>query len=301
MRRLFRPIAIALALLVLAPATGALAVTIQVVVNGVPITSYDIDQRVALQQISGQTPNRTTATNELIDELVQLGEAIRLGVPISSARVDAAYASIAAQVGMGVSQFDAALRQSGVDPESLKRRLQAQIAWSSLMQARIQMNAAVRQQDVTDAMLAAGRQTETIREYRLQQIVFVVPAGSSSAFVTQRRNEAEAFRQRFTGCDNTLALAQPLRDVVVLDIGRDLSRLTGTQAEAVEGTAAGRTTRPEQTGRGIEIIAVCAVADVAGNEAARNQIQNQLLIERGEEIGLEYLAELRARAIIIRM
>jgi peptidyl-prolyl cis-trans isomerase SurA len=300
MRRFLRPLAIVLAVLFIVPAGNAFAITIVAVVNGVPITSYDVGQRVALQRISGQTPSNSSATNELIDELVQLGESIRLGVNIPQSQIDSAFASIAGQVQMNISQFNEALRQSGIEPESLKRRLQAQIAWSVLMQNRIQINPGVRQDDVTAALLAQGRQTETVREYRLQQIIFVIPGEASTAVVNQRRSEAEAFRQRFAGCDGALAQAASLRGVVVVDIGRSASRLNQAQRDALETTQAGRTTRPERTSQGIEVIAVCSVTEVAGNEAARVDITNQLIIERGEQIGEDYLAELRARAIIQR-
>jgi len=300
MRRFLRPLAIVLAVLFIVPAGNAFAVSIVAVVNGVPITSYDVEQRVALQRISGQTPSNASATNELIDELIQLGESIRLGVNIPQSQIDSAFASIAGQVQMSIPQFNDALRQSGIEPESLKRRLQAQIAWSVLMQNRIQINPGVRQDDVTAALLAQGRQTETVREYRLQQIIFVIPGDASTAVVNQRRSEAEAFRQRFAGCDGSLAQAASLRAVVVVDIGRNASRLNQAQRDALETTQAGRTTRPERTSQGIEVIAVCSVTEVAGNEAARVDITNQLIIQRGEQIGQEYLAELRARAIIQR-
>ncbi|MGD9740551.1 MAG: hypothetical protein AB7O56_06560 [Bauldia sp.] len=300
MRRLFRTAAVALGLLVAAPVTSAFAITIEAVVNGVAITSYDISQRVALQQISGQSPSAATAEQELIDELIQISEAVRLGLRITNAQIDAAYAQIAAQVGLPVSQFNQALLQAGVAPDTLRRRLQAQIAWQNLLQARIGQGNAVRQEDVTAALLAAGRQNATVREYRLQQVIFVLPQGASSGLVGQRRNEAEAFRQRFGGCDNTLAQAAALREVVVVDIGRDVSRLTSAQAADVEETNAGRMTRPQQTSRGIEVIAVCSITEVAANENARMEIQNELLIERADTVGQEYLAELRARAVIQR-
>jgi peptidyl-prolyl cis-trans isomerase SurA len=300
MRRSLRPLAIILAVLFIVPAGSAFAITIVATVNGVPITSYDVEQRVALQRISGQTPSNSSATTELIDELVQLGESIRLGVNVPQAQIDAAFASIAGQVDMNISQFNDALRQSGIEPESLKRRLQAQIAWSILMQNRLQTNPGIRQDDVTAALLAQGRQTEMVREYRLLQIIFVAPADASAAAINQRRSEAEAFRQRFGGCDTALAQASALRGVVVVDIGRNADRLTSAQRDALDTTEAGRTTRPERTSQGVEIIAVCSVTQVAGNEAARVDITNQLILERGEQIGEDYLAELRARAIIQR-
>ena len=208
MTRLSRPaIACVLFLLAAIPGSQAFAVTIEVVVNGVPITSYDVSQRVALLQVAGQGGGTTTATNQLIDEAIQITEAAQLGIVVSQRQVDDAYASIAQQVGMGVSQFASALRESGVAPDTLKQQIRAQIYWSILVQSRLQTNPAIRQEDVTAALLAQGGGDQTIRQYRLQQIIFVVPQGSSNAYVNQRRSEAEAFRQRFTGCENTLAQA----------------------------------------------------------------------------------------------
>ena len=301
MTRPFRPlIAGAIFLLALIPAGVALAVTLAVVVNGVPITSYDIDQRVALLTISGQNASRTNATNQLIDEAIQVTEAQRLGVTVSEQQVSSAFANIAQQVGMGVGEFEGALRQAGVAPETLRASLRAQIYWSILVQARMQITPAIRQDDVTAQLLAQGGANETIREYTMQRIIFVVPDGASTAYVNQRRSEAQAFRQRFTGCENTLAMAVNLTDVTVRDIGRDMSQLNQAQRDAVQGTAAGRTTGPERTTLGIEIVAVCDVVEVQANEAARTEIQQELLINQGEAIGQDYLAELRERAIIIR-
>lgn len=290
----------ALVLLALVPASHAFAVTLEVVVNGVPITSYDIAQRVALQRVSGQTASTNAATNQLIDESIQVSEALRLGVRVSQQQIDAAFASIAQQVGMSVSQFSAALREAGVTPDTLKQQVRAQIYWSILIQARLQTNPVVRQDDVTAALLAQGGANQTVRQYRLQQIIFVVPQGSSNNYVNQRRSEAESFRQRFSGCENSLTRAQNLRDVTVRDLGRDVSQLSQTQFQSVQSTSAGRTTRPERTSRGIEIVAVCSVTEVQANEQARTEIQNELLIDQGEQIGQDYLAELRENAIIIR-
>jgi peptidyl-prolyl cis-trans isomerase SurA len=298
--RRFRPLALCILLLAaMLPVRGALAVTIEVVVNGVQITSYDIQQRVALLRISGQTPSTSVATNQLIDEIIQIQEALRLGITVRQSQVDAAFASIAQQVGMGVGQFEGALREAGVEPNSLKRQIQAQIYWSLLVQARLQTTPAINQQAVTEALLAQGAANQTVREYQMQQIIFVVPANSTNAYVNQRQNEANAFRQRFTGCENTLAQTLSLRDVTVRELGRDTTALTQVQLQAVQSTQAGRTTSPARTSRGIELIAVCSITEVAANEQLRTDLQNQLLIDLGPQVGQAYLAELRERAVII--
>ena len=297
--RPIRPLALIIFLLAaFVPLKGAFAVTIEVVVNEVPITSYDIQQRVALMRISGQNPSTSAATNQLVDEVIQIGEAIRLGISVGQSQIDAAFAGIAEQVGMGVRQFEGALREAGVQPETLRRQIQAQIYWSLLIQARLQTAPAVNPQAVTEAVLAEGG-AGTVLEYQMQQIIFVVPQNAGNALVNQRQREANALRQRFNGCENTLALTQNLNDVTVRDIGRDTGVLTATQRQALQSTQAGQTTQPERTTLGVEIIAVCTITEVAANEQARAEVANQFLIDLGAQIGEDYLAELRERAIII--
>ncbi len=290
-----------LACLVLAGAwQSAFAADIKVLVNGEPITSYDIAQRVAMQKISGQRASNSAAVEELINEAVQLSEARRRGITVPQPQIDAAFASIATQVKMTPAQFTRALAGAGVNADSLKNRIRAQIAWGQLMQGRMQ-RAAVNRQDITNELLARGDAAQTMKEYTLQQIIFVAPKGSSAGVYAQRRREAESFRQRFRGCDNALQQARGLRNVVVRDLGRrDTTQLGGAQGEEIGKTRTGSATRPRQTDQGIELVAVCAVREVRSNAAARAEIENRLLVAQSETVGKEYLDELRGKAIIER-
>ena len=155
---------------------------------------------------------------------------------------------------------------------------------------------------MTTALLAKGDpQSLKTKEFTLQQIVFVVPSGSAAATYDQRRREAEAFRQRFQGCDKTLAQAKDLTGVVVKDLGRrDSTELGGgADSEAIRNASAGSTLRPTQSPQGIEIVAVCDVKEIQSAAAARVQIQNQLFQKQSEGIAATYLKELRARATIV--
>lgn len=287
-----------LGLMLIALAAPAGAAEIKVLVNGQPITSYDISQRVAMQRISGQPASSKAATDELINEAVQMTEARRAGITVPQPQVEEAFNNIAAQVRMAPRQFTQALAQAGVDADVLRNRLRVQIAWQTLMQARMQ-RATVRQQDITSELLSRGDAARTMKEYRLQQIVFVVPRGSSAALYAQRRREAEAFRQRYRGCDNALAQARALRGVVVRDIGRrDSTQLAGPQGQEIAKAREGRAISPVQTDQGIELLAICEIRDIQSTAAARAEIENKLLTEQGETIGKEYLDQLRGRAVI---
>lgn len=299
MKRLFRPLlAVALAVASLGLPSTAFAVSIVVVVNGQPITDYAIQQRVALMRISGQEASTSAATDQLIDEALQLQEAETRGVTVAASQVESAFSSIAQQVNLSVSQFNQALRESGVEPETLRTRLRAQIAWSGVMQSLVQNSATVRQEDITAQLIARGGEVSTVQEFLLQPIVFVIPAGSSNSTIEQRRSQAESYRRNFAGCDSAIQQAQGIRDVAVLDIiRRDSSQLTD---EAVLSTPVGGTTAPQRTEDGYQLIAVCAITEVQANEAARNEIANELMLEQGEQVGQDFLAELRQSAVIQR-
>ena len=274
--------------------------SIPVLVNDQPITRYDISQRARLMSLGGTKGGEKAATEDLIDETLKMYEAAKRGVQIPDGPVDAAYASIARNLKMTPDQLSKALAAQGIDDTSLKKRVRAQMTWEQLVQRRAQLTAQIKTADVTQALLAKGDPSAmTTTEYALQQIVFVVPSGSPSGLYGQRRREAEAFRQRFAGCDKSLEQAQQLRGVVVKEIGRrDTSQLGGPEGEEIQKTPAGKAAPPMQTDQGIELIAVCSTRAIQSTAAVRAEIQDELFLKQSSELGKEYLQELRDRAII---
>ena len=273
---------------------------IPVLVNDQPITRYDVDQRARLMRLGGAGGTKKAATEELINEKVQMIEAARRRFTVADAQVDQAYASIAKSLKLSLSQLNQALRAEGVNPKSLKSRLRAQISWGQLVQARTQAESRLSSQELTDALLEQGDPDQiTLTEFYLQQIVFVVPSGSKTARYTQRRNEANAFRSRYKGCETALDQARLLKAVVVKDIGRRSSdQLAGPQGEDIRATQAGKTAKPNQTDQGIELIAVCSRREIQSSSAVRAEIQNKYAIAQSENLGADYLKELREAAII---
>ncbi len=274
--------------------------SIAVLVNEQPITNYDIEQRRKLMALGGAKATAKSATDELIDETLQLYEGRKRGIKAPDAQVEGAYASIAQNLKLNPSQLTKALGERGINSSSLKNRLRAQITWQQLVQRRTQATATIKTEDVTSAILAKGDPNQlTMTEYMLQQIVFVVPQGSSGALYSQRRREAEAFRQRFKGCDSSLEQAKQLRGVVVKNIGRrDTTQLGGPEGEDIKKTPAGKAASPTQIDEGIELIAVCSTKQIQSTAAARAEVTNDLYIKQAKDLGKDYMAELRKAAII---
>jgi peptidyl-prolyl cis-trans isomerase SurA len=278
------------------------ASSIRVKVDDQPITTYDIAQRTRLFQMTGVKGGEKAATEELIDETLQFIEAAKLGMSVSDARVQAAIDDIAARVKMSSAQLTKALAGQGVDIETLRRRIKAQMVWGQLVQMRMRMHGgSVKGSDVTAAMFAEkGSQDIQTTEYTLKPVIFVVPGGASAALDNQRRREAEAFRGRFAGCDGLAQQVTQLKGVVVRStIRRTSEELEGSsEAADIKETPPGRLTRPRKTEDGYTLLAVCTAKPIQSNAAARVQAESKLIEEVNKDLGKDYLAELRKKAVI---
>ncbi len=295
------------ALLVLSPIAAASpsfsASSIAVKVDDQPITTYDIQQRTRLLQMTGVPGGQKAATDELIDETLQFIEAAKMGVVVSDARVDVAIEEIATRVKMTPTTLAKALSEQGVDIASLKRRIKAQMVWVQLVQMRMRLRGgSVKSSDVTAEMFSeSGGQGEIkTNEYTLRPVIFVVPKGSSSGYDQQRRREAEAFRGRFQGCDTLAEQTRQLKEVVVRPtIRRTSEELQGSpDGREIEQAGAGRLTRPQRSEDGYVLLAVCTAKEIQSNAAARVQAENRLIDELNKDLGKDYLAELRDKATI---
>lgn len=276
--------------------------SIRVVVNGDIITSYDIAQRARLLPLFGVKGGEKAATEDLIDETLKIQEARKLGLRIPDSRVNLAFVAMGKDRKLSETRLVQELGRMGIAAETMKRWIKAQMTWRELVQARVRREGKVKAADIMSAMLdKSGTDETTLTEFRLQQIIFVVPGGSSANYIAQRRREAEAFRQRFPGCDNSLAQAKTLKGVVIRDLGRrDSSQLRGGQGDEIQNTALGKTTRPFQSDNGIELVAVCSKRDIQSDSAARAEVETKLQLEQAKELGQDYLKQLRDAAIIQR-
>jgi peptidyl-prolyl cis-trans isomerase SurA len=276
--------------------------SIRVKVDDQPITSYDIQQRTRLLQMTGVPGGQKAATEELIDETIQFIEAAKMGISVSDGRVDVAIEDISNRLKMTPKQLAQALAEQGVDIATLRRRIKAQMVWGQLVQMRTRLKGgSVKGSDVTAAMFAesGGDKIETI-EYTLKPVIFVVPKGSSGGYDAQRRREAEAFRGRFRGCDTLVDQARELKEVVVRPtLRRTSEELQGSpDGRDIQEAGAGKLTRPQRSDDGYVMLAVCTAKEIQSNAAARVQAENELMADLNKDLGKDYMAELRKKAVI---
>ena len=280
----------------------ARAQQVAVIVNGAPITTYDIDQRTRFNMLAThKSQTRQEVIQELIDEKlkVQIGERYKLDVTDSD--VDSSYASIAQKMHISSQQLTASLAHSGVDAQTLKAKIRSDIAWQQIVRGKFQSALQIRDKDVS-AKLAASNQSdkkEVGYEYTLRPILFIVQPGSSEAAIDGRKREAEQLRARFENCNSGLAFARALRDVAIRDpIVKTSADLAPEYRKMLDELDVGKLTSPDATPQGIQMFALCARKENQADAAATKEVRDQMFAEQFQAKSKRYLEVLRKSAMI---
>lgn len=267
-------------------------------VTGEPITAYDIEQRTRLNTITG---GKARARQEVIDELIndklKILAGKRYSLNISDTDVDNAMANIARGAGLTADQFAKQLERAGVNPNTLKARLKADLTWGQIVRGRFATSLQVGEKDIFEAQGSESREVGI--EYTLHPITFVVPRGSGANVVEARRREAESLRQRFQDCDSGLRFARALRDVVVRPpIRRNSADLSPQLREILNRVEVGKVTPPETTAGGIDVFAVCDKKETTADSPTKRKLREEMFAQRFQKQADRYLKELRAGAMI---
>ena len=286
-----------------AGSTRVMAELVVVVVNGEPVTQFDIDQRSKLIQLSTQnTPPRQQVLDELIDEKLKIQLLRRYVIPDIDKDVENALTNMARRLRASPKQFTDQLARAGVMPETLKSRIKAEIVWSQIIRGRYQSSFQFSDKDINARLQSSNPEATNVTgyDYTLRPILFVVPRGSPPSAFEARKKEAEAFRNRFQSCDESVPYARALPFVAVrAPVVKSSSDLPQALREVLEKTEIGRLTAPEVTQQGIEVYALCGKKPSdADNVPAKKQIRDQLFKETFERLGKQYLKEIRSQAML---
>jgi peptidyl-prolyl cis-trans isomerase SurA len=281
----------------------AQAQQVVVIVNGDPVTAFDIEQRTKLTHLTTQkTPTRQEVVDELIDEKLKLQLLKRYTIEGMDNEVESAYSNMARRARLTSQQLTETLDKSGIKPGTLKSRLKAEITWSQIIRGRYQSSFQISEKDIMAKLGATNPEAVTSvgYDYTLRPILFVVPRGSPDSLRETRRKDAEALRARFTNCDEGIRLARGLRDVAVRGSSTKSSAdLQPALREMLEKTEVGKLTPPEVTREGIEVYAVCRrEPSSAENSPDKRKIREELVSEQFQTKSKRLLKELRSQAMI---
>lgn len=288
--------------MVVAVVSDARAQQIVALVNGQPITALDVEYRSKFMQLSTKkVPARKEVIDSLIDEILEVNEAKRFTLEVPDADVDNAFTRIATNMGLDAQKFAQVLASSGTNADTLKRRLRAQIAWTSLVRGRFKASLEIRDSDV-EAQLQLHKPDEKDQvgyEYIMNPVVFIVPRGSPESALEARKQDAEALRVRFLSCNEGIPFARALRDVAVRDQVSKFSADLPQQLRGIlDGTPLGHLTPPETTAEGVQMFAVCAKKETKTETPGMHEIRDQMFQQKFGVKAKHYLEDLRRAAMI---
>ncbi|TPW32046.1 SurA N-terminal domain-containing protein [Pararhizobium mangrovi] len=273
--------------------------SIKIVVNGDPITSYDISSRMQFLRLRHEKGDlRKKAREELIDETLKTQAISRAGASVSTAQVDDAFARFSQNNKLSPAKMKTILERAGVGITHFKHYIAVQMSWPRVVAGQERADNAG--DSMLSKMLENGKNKPSTTEYVLQQVIFVVPNDKRSAILGQRKNEASAMRARFNGCDNTRNVAARLTDVAVRDLGRVMQpKLPPMWKDAIENTKPGSATQPKVTDRGVEFIGVCSAHTVSDDLAAETVFQSEESSQENTDASKDMLKKLRENASIV--
>ncbi|WP_257194334.1 MULTISPECIES: SurA N-terminal domain-containing protein [unclassified Bradyrhizobium] len=295
-------LAIGAGLILTALPSPSRAQNIVVMVNGDPITDFDIEQRSKLDQLTTQkTPSRQDVINQLIDDKVKIKEGKKYGVDPSASDINQSFEGMAQRMRITSDQLAKSLESKGLRPETLKSRMRAEMVWGSLVRGRFKEKLLVGERDVAQAVQAQTGDKLQVEgtEYKMQPIVLIVPRGSSSAFMETRKKEAESYRARVGSCEEANSLFRSTPNATIRDtVTKTSAELPEALRKVLDDTPIGHLTAPELTKNGIEMVVLCSRKPTMIDTPKKREVREKMYQEKYEKTQKAYLDELRKAAMI---
>ncbi|MGO3930805.1 SurA N-terminal domain-containing protein [Rhodopseudomonas pseudopalustris] len=280
----------------------ATAQSVAVMVNGEPITNFDIEQRSKLDRLSRASRTRQQVLDELIDEKVKIREGKKYGVSPSDSDIESSFSTMSSRMRMSPDQMTKMLSAQGIRPETLKSKIKAEMVWASLVRGRFKDSLLVGEKDIQAQLGAKGGDepatTESF-EYQLRPVVLIVSRGSDSSALEARRKEAESLRSRVQSCADADRIFKALPNTAIRStVVKTSADLPQALREILDKTPVGQMTAPEATKQGIEMVALCSRKPTTADTPKKREIRDKLFAEKFQAKSKEYLREVRNAAMI---
>lgn len=281
----------------------AAAQTVAVMVNGEPITDFDIEQRSKLDFLSThKQTSRQDVVNELITDHLKIKEAKKFGVDPGVSDINGAYKEMSDRMHITPDQLTESLEKSGIRPDTLKFRIRSDMVWGSLVRGRYKERLQVGEKEVNDAVRAAGgdaaQQTDAF-EYRMQPVVLIVPHGSPQSAFELRQKDAETLRARVETCDQANQYFKSMANAAIRDpVIRTSADIPANLRKILDDTPIGHLTPPEVTKDGISMVALCSRKPTTIDTPEKKAVRDKMFQQKYDTTSKNYLDEVRKSAMI---
>ncbi len=165
-----------------------------ITVNGLGITSFEIEQRATMISLLGASADpRKQAEDDLINDRLQMSAAKRAGIVVSREAVKQGMEEFASRANMSADQFLAAIASEGVEPQTFRDFVEAGIAWREVVKAKYAGKVNISDADVafvTAPEAERGKGTRLL----MQEFIIPTPPGreAEAAAIAKRVSEASS-------------------------------------------------------------------------------------------------------------
>jgi peptidyl-prolyl cis-trans isomerase SurA len=236
------------------------------IVNDTVITGTDVDQRIGLLALANKTtlaqipPDQLNALKlqvlrQLIDETLEIQEAKTAEITITANEMNQSIAGIAQRFGYNRDQLRVELRKAGSSETSLRRQIEAELAWQRYLRKRIEPLVNVGDEEVK-GILSRLEQAKGTQEFNLREIYLAAnDADQQQVFAKAREMIAEIQK----GQQPFEYFARNFSEASTRAVGGDLgwvraSTLPGPLAEAAQQMQTGQVVGPIATPGGFSIL-----------------------------------------------
>ena len=211
-------------------------------VNGEIITGTDMDHRLALIVAANENklpPEelarfRAQILTNLIDETLQIQEAVANKIEVTDAEVDQYFDRVAQQnFKRPASQVEKYLTSIGASVATLKRQIKGELSWSRLLSRNVRPSANVSDDEV-NAIIERIKATKGTTEYRLGEIYLSATPEAMPAVTENAKKIIDQLRQGA----NFVAYARQFSEASTASVGGDLGWLSLAQLPSSLATAA---------------------------------------------------------------
>lgn len=212
------------------------------IVNGDIITDTDVDHRLGLViianggKISDQERQtmRLQVLRNLIDEKLQIQEAVQHEVNISDQEVEQAYNRVASNFRRTPEQFAEFLKEGGSSPATIKQQIRGELAWNRLLRKRVEPLVNVGDDEV-QAIIHKLEASKGQDEYRVGEIFLSATPETQAQILSDAQRIVDQVRQGAS----FVAYARQFSEASTAAVGGDLGWVRAEQLSPALSAVAG--------------------------------------------------------------
>jgi peptidyl-prolyl cis-trans isomerase SurA len=275
-------------------------------VNSGVITHYDIVQRMRLLEALGATGDlRTLATDQLIEDRIKVQAAADLGLELPPGALEAGLDEFASSRGLTNEDVLRVLAARNIDRQALDDFIESGLIWREVVTSRFRARAMPSEADLDAALELETTTPQEVLQLAEIALPFAERGEAATIALADRLARDLSRGGNFTAAVREYSRSETAqRDGLLEPVpARQLPPAIRSQVLLLNP---GQVTRPFPIGGGLAILKLVSISrqmpteiDAENEASAREQLREQLFVQRITGFGDGYLQELMRDALIV--